>query len=127
MRIIVPLLTIALFSCKNSEKSVSQDASINKVVVEQLGANFERKDNGELTLCYSVENAISKWKNVIVINKKSGELIYGPKKLNADVDWYSKDRLIIKEYPEVIQDKTSTSTFTYYYDLIAKKRISATK
>lgn len=95
--------------------------------MEQLGEKYERKDNGDLALCYSMENEISKWKNVVVINKKSGELIYGPQKLNADVDWHSEDRLIIKEYPEVIKDKNSTSTFTYYYDLVAKKRISATK
>ena len=127
MRIIVPLLIITLFSCKNSEKSTANQISIDKVVAEQLGKNFERKDNGDFVLCYSVENGVSRWKNIVVINKTNGELVYGPEKLNADVDWHSKDRLIIKEYPEVIQDKTSTNTFTYYYDLIAKKRISATK
>lgn len=127
MRIIVPLLIIVLFSCKNSEKSTSGSPSIEKVAISQLGETYERKDNGDLALCYSAENDIGKWKNVVVINMKNGELIYGPQKLNGDVDWHSKDRLIIKEYPEVIKDKTSTSTFTYYYDLITKKKVSVTK
>ncbi len=120
-------MVVVVFACKSNEKSTAQTISIEKIATTQLGAKFERKDNGDLSLCYSLENEISKWKNVIVIDRSSGELIYGPKKLNADVDWHSTEQLVIKEYPEVIEDKTSNSTFTYYYDLIAKKRIEATK
>ena len=92
-----------------------------------MGSNFERKDNGTLSLCYSTDKVGSKWKSVVVINNENGKLIYGPLKLNADVSWHTEERLLIKEYPEIIKDPNSTNSFTYYYDLVMKKRITATE
>lgn len=113
-------------SCKNGEKSTSR-LSVDEIAIAQLGKNYERKDNGTLSLCYSVDRAGNKRKNVVVIDTENGALLFGPQKLNADVGWFSEKRLIIKEYPEVIKDQTSTNNFTYYYDLVAKKRITATE
>ena len=121
------ILFVLFFSCKNSESNNSQVLSVNEIALGKLGEKFERKDNGDYSLCFTSEESGSGWKNTIVIHKKNGELVYGPKKINADIDWFTKSRLIIREYPEVIENKNSTNTFIYYYDLLADKRVEAKK
>ena len=123
--LIIGLLFIA--SCKSSESESKQTQSVEDIISKQLGTSIERKDNGDLALCYSKNKSLDKWKTVLVINHKSGEIIYGPKKMNADVDWHSENMLRIKEYPEVIQDQNSTNSFVYYYDLISQKKMEAAK
>ena len=79
---------------------------------------------GEYSLCYSVNKApTEKRKTVIVVNNTNGLVLFGPKNMNADVDWHTEGQLIIKEYPEVIKDKNSDEAFTYYYDVLKKKKV----
>lgn len=113
-----------VISCKNTENKKSQPMAISEIVTTQLGEKFERKDRGEFALCYSLNKTSSKGKTIIVVNMTTGKVIYGPEKLNADVEWSSDTQLLIKEYPEVIQDKNSSETYAYYYDIIEQKKVS---
>lgn len=120
------LLALALFfSCKNSQVSTAEEISIDAIAKKELKTAYERKDLGEYSLCYSVSKMpTEKRKTVVVINNTNGLVLFGPKSMNADVDWHAEGRLIIKEYPEVIKDKNSDETFTYYYDVLKKKKVS---
>lgn len=124
IRIILPLLLVVAISCKNSESSKSQPISVDDIVLAELGQKFERKDKGDHSLCYTINKSTSKRKTAVVVNLKTGKIVYGPEKLNADIDWFSDTQLVIREYPEVIKDANSTDTFTYYYDIIQQKKVS---
>ena len=93
MRKIALLIIIIALSCKNSESNTSQTISVDEIAATQLGQNFERKDNGDYSLCYSVDKS-TKRKTAIVVDQQTGKLVYGPKKINADIDWFSATRLI---------------------------------
>ena len=124
MKIFLPLLLVVAISCKNSESSKSPSISADEIISTQLGEKYERKDQGDYSLCYTVTKSTSKRTTALVVNIKTGKIVYGPEKLNADIEWDSDTMLKIKEYPEVIVDKTSTDTYTYYYDIIQQKKVS---
>lgn len=100
---------------------------LNVLLEETLGDSYEKVDQGTLSLCFTVDKKnMSSWKTILVIDMSSSEIIYGPKKLNAKVSWYADRKLLIKEYPEVIEDKQSTDSFSYIFNLDTKEKESNT-
>ncbi|MDW3192496.1 MAG: hypothetical protein R8G66_09025 [Cytophagales bacterium] len=124
----IPIIAlIVLMSCKGSEKGQQQDINPRDVIIEQLGNKFEKIDRGDLSLCFTVnKQTLTNRKTVLVINNKNAAIIYGPEKLNAKVSWHSDRKLLIQETPEVIQDKQSSNTTSYIFNLDTKEKESNT-
>lgn len=119
------LFLVALLGCKNSQGNLSP-ISVDEIAKQEIGDDFERIDRGDFSLCMSISKSISeKRKTVLVVNKTNGDIQFGPERMNADVHWHTDTQLVIQEYPEVIQDKNSSKTFVYYYDILLKKKIEA--
>lgn len=114
---------IVLVSCKGSQKPPIQDKSPRDVIVEILGNKFEKIDRGDLSLCFTVDKqTLTNRKTVLVINNKTAAIIYGPEKLNAKVSWHSDRKLLVQETPEVIEDKQSSDTNSYVFNLDTKEK-----
>lgn len=112
-------------SCKTSESNSKSSAiAVDKIAKENLGDSFERTDKGKFALCVTPSDNQRNWRTVVVINTETGELTYGPERMNADVSWHSETQLRIREYPERIEDVSSSDTFMYIYDLIEKRKIT---
>ncbi|SNS44806.1 hypothetical protein SAMN05421640_0185 [Ekhidna lutea] len=109
---------LCFFSCSVQKNSTDP---FDKTLQEELGENFSRIPQGEYVLCRS-DGKLSQHKTFLVYKKSSEEIIYGPIKLNGDINWASSTELLIKEYPEVIENKQGSSTYTYYYNLLTGKK-----
>ena len=124
---------IVLMSCKNSQQTPSNSQQqpnelpeVQAVIVEKLGEKFNQIERGDLSLCFTIDKkAMTNWRTFLVINHKTGAIIYGPKKLNAKISWHSDRKLLIKETPEVIKDKGSTETFKYIFNLDTQEKESS--
>lgn len=118
---------IVLMSCKNSQQAPQEAPDVRDVIVEKLGSKFEKIDRGELSLCYTTDKkTLTNWRTVLVINTETSTILYGPEKLNAKVSWYADRKLLIKETPEVINDKQSSDTYTYIFNLDTNQKESNT-
>jgi len=102
-------LTIFFAFCgrKNSQGSLTSIA-VDEIVRQEIGDNFERKDRKEYSLCILVSKKTSeRWRTILVVNKNNGAIEYGPKKMNADVDWHAaNDKGISRNNPgqAILQD-----------------------
>ena len=117
------LLLLALFACKNGQKKASDSMSIETIIEQNIGSNYERTDQGTLALCI-VPDTINRTnrKMVMVLDTTTNTILYGPANLNAKVSWHSDRKLLIQETPEVIEDKMSTEIKGYIYNLDTKEK-----
>ena len=116
------MVLLIMPACKNSQQTTKDFIDINDLIEQQIGSKYEKIDRGPLRLCFSTNNKnIGTWKTVMVVEIKTSRILYGPKKLNADVSWYSDRKLLISETPEVIKDKYSATTHNYIYNLDTKR------
>ena len=113
------LLTVVCMACQSQKASTSNlDAKADSI----LGQAYERLDNEDYVLYVTKEDVSTTRKTFLVLSQSSGEVVYGPQKLSGNVSWHTNSVLKIQEYPEVIQDRQSKDTFTYYFDVITKQR-----
>ncbi len=120
-RLVITLIILALFSCKSSE-SVPTDDEVSMVIKSHLGAEYERVDQANFSLCYTRPTPIgTQWKTILVIDRKSLELLYGPKRLNAIAKWSGEGTISLQEILGVIKDKQSSDLSIRYVDLTQKQ------
>ncbi|WP_370088285.1 hypothetical protein [Ekhidna sp.] len=112
-------LVLAIASCSIQK---GNDATFYKYLLNTLGKDFKKAERGEYVLCQSALDLSNPYKTFLVYHSNSNEVVYGPKKLNADIEWESDSELIIREYPETIQNKQDGEKSIYYYNLITGKK-----
>ena len=124
---LVVLIAIAsAIGCKSSKDSRSIIRA-DEIANKELGGKLEKFPNGKYSLYVTSSKTPGvKWKSVLVIELETGDFVFGPKRINGDVSWLSESQLKVIEYPEVIKDKNSTTSYTYVYDLISGAKLEST-
>lgn len=116
-KVLLAFLFISFLSCKGS-KSVTTGQSLDEEITKHLGAEYERVDQGSLALCYTSPEYIgSERKTAIVIDTLTLEILYGPEKLNAIIQWSDEAVLSITQIVGVLKDKKSSDAEIRYVDL----------
>ncbi len=106
-------ILVLLLSCRGSNQSISE-TELKDRISDKLGEDFVQVDRGELALCMSKPEVVgSEWKTFLVIDTATGQVLYGPERKNAIINWYADRELIIKVQSEVISDKQNSTTNTY--------------
>ena len=117
MRFFLPILFIfALFifafSCKHvknqtetqSKSQKSENAALNldttnyTSVKSDIYTLYVKDKNNKLPIQDAIE--------FFVLKNETGELVYGPEKLRAQISWYDSEQLIVREMVGVIEDIT---------------------
>lgn len=105
------VLLILVFACKTSI-STSDSISLGDLAKKYVGENYSSNERGAYTLVASSPKfAGDSSLKFIVFETASGNIIYGPESLMGEVSWYADKELLVRETPEVIQDKNSMEDF----------------
>lgn len=125
MKNILVLLLVGLLSCKTAKNESDQNINVDQIATDLLKEKYDRSDKGDFALFYTSDKTPGiSTRNVLVLSISSGEPVYGPLKLNGDVDWHDENILKINEYPGVIEDANKKPEGPYYYNVLTKKKFS---
>ena len=111
------ILGLVLSSCKSTDKPSNQSAPAVDV------SGYEAISSTIYTLYVkankkSIDNKVT----IVVLKNDDGSLAYGPDSVKGDVSWHDEDQLIVREFPEVIEDKRGTSEYLYYIHIPTTKK-----
>ena len=102
---------IILFSaCKTTAPNKGSEPSKNlgEVASELVGGDYTSTSSGDYFLVTSNEKFPGDYNRIFaVLDAKSNEVVYGPEKVKGEVSWHAEGEVLIKEFPEIIEDKNS--------------------
>lgn len=105
-------------SCKNQEKSPTK--SIQEAIQSHLGEKYEKSEK-DLFALYHAELA-NGYIRFLILDGTNQKITYGPTEINGMVTWSNDSTLKVQETPEVITDKNTQQSFSYYIDAQTGKK-----
>lgn len=123
MKNILLLLLAGLLSCKSAKDKTSQEVNLDNIATNVLLEKFERSDKGDYALFYTIQKTPGVLiRDVLVLSKVSGEVVYGPKRLNANVSWHEENILKIEEFVGVVENPNEKDKGPHYYNILTQKK-----
>ena len=118
------IMMLSLMACKSNKQAATQQEGLESKISSLIGPTYQKDERTDWVLCIASDpDTNGTWNTVLVIDQLTGEVIYGPVKLNAQVKWYADKQLFITDFSEVIRDKQGASSTSYIYDLTTKQRV----
>jgi len=127
------LLSLALFQCKNAEKTSDNSQKettdkYKKLAVEKLGDKVEYKSNqdGSLILCQTkidLPKLTGVGVKFFVYDSKNDKIIFEDEIDKGTVNWYSNMQLAMFYTPGIMRTDQARDDYTFIYDLITKEKI----
>ena len=88
-----------MLCCKSTTKNNnSNDLDFDEIAQEYVGDNYNLENFGSLWLITSVPKIVGDVRvKYVVIERLSGEVIYGPAVIKGEVSWYAENELLLQK------------------------------
>jgi len=113
-------IILLLGACKTSapKKGSEPSKSLGEIAADLVGESYSTTSSGDYLLVASKGQFPGDFnKTFVVLKGGSNEVVYGPENLQGEVSWHSEGEVLIKKFPERIEDKNSTEVYMEVLDV----------
>lgn len=115
------LFFLLLISCKTTDNQTKNNYEFDLDTYEVASSkNYTLYFKTDLN---SLNSALIKKTEILVLDNKDQSLAYGPEQVQGSVEWYDENQLIVKEYPERVKDQLKPDHFIYYIHIPTTKKV----